>query len=127
LTFFDKFNIWQEKKSCLLISLLAIVIIIDVANNLVGKYGYMTISSTGSPFGAIIPWTVIGICMEVFGIVVSIVIGFSLGCMSYIGYIMESGNTKRVKENVKYILLYDRPLNAMQNVDFYFFGPSITR
>jgi len=121
LTFFDKFNIWQEKKSWLLISLLAIVIIIDVVNNLVGKYGYMTISSTGTPFGSIIPWTVIGIYMKVFRIVVSIVIGFSLGGMSYIGYSMESGNTKRVKENVKYILITNLIIGLLSFIIFELF------
>ena len=88
-----------------LITQLAIVIIIAVANNLVGKYGYMTIASTGVSYGAVIPLAVIGICMKVFGIVVSIVIGVSLGGMPIIGYNMGAGNTKRVKETVKYILI----------------------
>ena len=88
-----------------LITQLAIVIIIAVANNLVGKYGYMTLSSTGNAYGAVIPLAVIGICMKVFGIVVSIVIGVSLGGMPIIGYNMGAGNTKRVKETVKYILI----------------------
>ena len=69
-----------------LITQLAIVIIIAVANNLVGKYGYMTMASTGNAYGAVIPLAVIGICMKVFGIVVSIVIGVSLGGMPIIGY-----------------------------------------
>ena len=38
------------------------------------KYGYDTFASTGEAFGA-----VVGIVMKVFGIVVSIVIGISLG------------------------------------------------
>ena len=88
-----------------LITQLAIVIIIAVANNLVGKYGYMTMASTGNAYGAVIPLAVIGICMKVFGIVVSIVIGVSLGGMPIIGYNMGAGNTKRVKETVKYILI----------------------
>jgi len=88
-----------------LITQLAIVVIIAVANNLVSKYGYMTMASTGVPYGAVIPLAVIGICMKVFGIVVSIVIGVSLGGMPIIGYNMGAGNTKRVKESVKYILI----------------------
>jgi len=88
-----------------LITQLAIVIIIAVANNLVGKYGYMTMASTGASYGAVIPLAVIGICMKVFGIVVSIVIGVSLGGMPILGYNMGAGNTKRVKETVKYILI----------------------
>ena len=88
-----------------LITQLAIVIIIAVANNLVSKYGYMTMASTGVAYGAVIPLAVIGICMKVFGSVVSIVIGVSLGGMPIIGYNMGAGNTKRVKETVKYILI----------------------
>ena len=88
-----------------LITQLAIVIIITVANNLVGKYGYMTMASTGGSYGAIIPLAVIGICMKVFGIVVSIVIGVSLGGMPILGYNMGAGNNERVKDTVKYILI----------------------
>ena len=88
-----------------LITQLAIVIIIAVANNLVGKYGYMTIASTGIAYGVVTPLAVIGICMKVFGIVVSIVIGVSLGGMPIIGYNIGAGNIKRVKETIKYILI----------------------
>ena len=50
-----------------LITQLAIVVIIAVANNLVNKYGYMTVASTGKLYGSVIPLAVIGICMKVFG------------------------------------------------------------
>ena len=43
--------------------------------------------------------------MKVFGIVISIVIGVSLGAMPIIGYNMGAGNKKRVKESVKYVLI----------------------
>ena len=88
-----------------LITQLAIVIIIAVANNLVNKYGYSTIASTGNTYGVVIPLAVIGICMKVFGIVVSIVIGVSLGGMPIIGYNMGARNIKRVRETIKYILI----------------------
>ena len=88
-----------------LITQLAIVIIIAVANNLVTKYGYATIASTGNPYGVITPLAVIGICMKIFGIVVSIVIGVSLGGMPIIGYNMGAKNLNRVKETIKYILI----------------------
>lgn len=87
------------------ITQLAIVIIIAVANNLVGKYGYMTLSSTGVAYGVVTPLAVIGICMKVFGIVVSIAIGVSLGGMPIIGYNMGAGNIQRVKDTIKYILV----------------------
>ena len=88
-----------------LITQLAIVIIIAVANNLVGKYGYMTKASTGEVYGVVTPLAVIGICMKVFGIVVSVVIGVSLGGMPIIGYNIGAGNINRVKETIKYILI----------------------
>ncbi len=88
-----------------LITQLAIVIIIAVANNLVSKYGYDTIASSGNAYGVVTPLAVIGICMKVFGIVISIVIGVSLGGMPIIGYNMGAGNIKRVKETIKYILI----------------------
>ncbi len=104
-----------------LITQLAIVIIIAVANNLVGKYGYMTMASTGISYGVVTPLAVIGICMKVFGIVVSIVIGVSLGGMPIIGYNMGAGNTKRVKETIKYILITNFIIGCLAFVLFEFF------
>ena len=80
-----------------LIVQLSIVIIIAVNNNLLTKYGYDTFASTGEAFGAVIPLAVVGIVMKVFGIVVSIVIGISLGGQPIIGFNMGAGNMKRVK------------------------------
>ncbi len=88
-----------------LITQLAIVIIIAVANNLVSKYGYMTISSSSIAYGVVTPLAVIGICMKVFGIIISIVVGVSLGGMPIIGYNIGAKNIKRVKEAIKYILI----------------------
>ncbi len=104
-----------------LITQLAIVIIIAVANNLVSKYGYNTLSSTNTPFGVVTPLAVIGICMKVFGIVVSIVIGVSLGGMPIIGYNMGAGNTKRVKETIKYILITNLIIGFIAFILFEFF------
>ncbi len=87
------------------ITQLAIVIIMTVCNHLVGKYGYQTLASSGVPYGVVTPLAVIGICMKVFGIILSIVIGVSLGGMPIIGYNRGAGNSKRVKETIRYILL----------------------
>ena len=86
-----------------LIVQLSIVIIIAVNNNLLTKYGYNTYASTGEAFGAVIPLAVVGIVMKVFGIVVSIVIGISLGGQPIIGYNMGAGNMKRVKKTIQLI------------------------
>lgn len=83
-----------------LIVQLSIVIIIAVNNNLLTKYGYGTFASTGEAFGAVIPLAVVGIVMKIFGIVVSIVIGISLGGQPIIGFNMGAGNTERVKKTI---------------------------
>ena len=86
-----------------LIVQLSIVIIIAVNNNHLGKYGYETYASTGIAYGAVIPLAVVGIVMKVFGIVVSVVIGISLGGQPIIGFNLGSGNTERVKETITVI------------------------
>ena len=73
--------------------------IIAVNNNLLTKYGYGTYASTGEAF----PLAIVGIVMKVFGIVVSIVIGISLGGQPIIGFNMGAGNTERVKETIQLI------------------------
>lgn len=86
-----------------LIVQLSIVIIIAVNNNLLGKYGYETYASTGTAYGAVIPLAVVGIVMKVFGIVVSVVIGISLGGQPIIGFNLGSGKMDRVKETITVI------------------------
>ncbi|MBQ9032246.1 MAG: polysaccharide biosynthesis C-terminal domain-containing protein [Parasporobacterium sp.] len=90
-----------------LIIQLSIVAIMTVANNLVGRYGYETLSSSGEPFGIVTPLAVIGICMKVFGIVISVVIGVSLGGQPIIGYNMGAGNLARVRETCLTIVVLD--------------------
>ncbi len=104
-----------------LITQIAIVIIIAVANNLVGKYGYMTIASTGKAYGVVTPLAVIGICMKVFGIVVSIIIGISLGGMPIIGFNMGAKNVKRVKMTIRYILVINLIVGIVAFILFEFF------
>jgi len=108
-----------------LITQLSIVVIISVANNLVSKYGYLTYASTGNAYGAIIPLAIIGICMKVFGIVVSIVIGVSLGGQPIIGYNMGAGNIERVKEVCKTILKINLIIGSIAFILFEFFPDMI--
>jgi len=103
-----------------LIIQLAIVAIITVANNLVGTYGYETLSSTGEPFGMVTPLAVIGICMKVFGIVISIVIGVSLGGQPIIGYNMGAHNAARVRQTCRKILIIDIIIGAIAMAAFEF-------
>lgn len=86
-----------------LIVQLSIVVIITVNNNLLNRYGYMTYASTGVAFGAVIPLAVVGIVMKVFGIVISIVIGISIGGQPIIGFNMGAGNIERVRQTIQVI------------------------
>ena len=87
-----------------LIVQLSIVIVIAVNNNLLSRYGYETFASTGVAFGSVVPLAVVGIVMKVFGIVISVVIGISLGGQPIIGFNMGAGNSGRVKETVRLVL-----------------------
>lgn len=75
-----------------------------VNNNLLSRYGYESFASTGVAFGSVVPLAVVGIVMKVFGIVVSVVIGISLGGQPIIGFNMGAGNSGRVKETVRVVL-----------------------
>ncbi len=103
---FPDFNIFKRIVSVGMASLivqLSIVVIIGVNNNLLSKYGYETFASTGVAFGSVIPLAIVGIVMKVFGIVVSIVIGISLGGQPIIGFNMGAGNYDRVKKTISTI------------------------
>lgn len=80
------------------------MIVIAVNNNLLSRYGYETFASTGVAFGSVVPLAVVGIVMKVFGIVISVVIGISLGGQPIIGFNMGAGNSGRVKETVRVVL-----------------------
>ena len=82
-----------------LIIQLAIVIIISVANSRITLYGPQSV------YGADIPLAVVGIVMKVFGIVVSLVVGISLGGQPIIGYCCGAGDWKRVWQTWRAILL----------------------
>lgn len=107
------------------ITQIAIVIIISVANNLVAKYGYVTSASTGEIYGSVIPLAVIGICMKVFGIIVSIVIGIAIGGQPIIGYNMGAGNTQRVKETCKEIMIINFIVGLIAFIIFELFPDAV--
>lgn len=82
-----------------LIIQLAIVIIMCVANSLIGLWGPRSV------YGADIPLAVVGIVMKVFGIVVSFAIGISLGGQPIIGYCCGAEDWGRVWKTWRAILL----------------------
>lgn len=71
---------------------------------MLSRYGYETFASTRVAFGSVVPLAVVGIVMKVFGIVISVVIGISLGGQPIIGFNMGAGNSARVKETVRVVL-----------------------
>lgn len=109
------------------ITQIAIVIIISTANNLIAKYGYMTLASTGKAYGAVVPLAIIGICMKVFGIVISIVIGVALGGQPIIGYNMGAGKKDRVKETCSKILIINFIVGLVSFLLFEIFPDQIIR
>ncbi len=80
------------------ITQISIVLVIAVCNNLIVKYG------ANSIYGADIPISAIGIVMKVFGIIIAIVIGTSIGGAPIIGYNYGAGKIDRVKETFQMII-----------------------
>lgn len=76
----------------------AIVVVISVANHMIGSYGPQ------SPYGADIPLSVVGIVMKVFAIVIAFAVGIAVGGQPIAGYNYGAGNFQRVKETYWHIL-----------------------
>ncbi len=79
------------------------------------KYG------SNSIYGADIPLSVVGIVMKVFGIVIALVIGTSIGGQLIIGYNYGAGNIKRVKQTFKLILITNTIIGIIAFIIFQFF------
>lgn len=97
------------------ITQISIVLVIAVCNNLVVKYGAM------SKYGADIPLSAIGIVMKVFGIVIALIIGTSIGGQPIIGFNYGAGNESRVKETFKLILKINLGVGIISFIIFQFF------
>lgn len=102
-------NLWKvcQLGFSSLITQLAIVIIIAVANNMIGIVG------PSSEYGADIPLAVIGIVMKVFGIVISFSVGLAVGGQPIVGFNYGSGNFARVKKTYKLILICNLVVGAI--------------
>lgn len=74
------------------ITQLSIVVVMAVTNNLLVKYGALSV------YGAEIPMTAMGITMKVNQIMISIIVGIAAGAQPIIGYNYGAGNTARVKK-----------------------------
>lgn len=90
-----------------LITQVSIVIIIAVANNMIGLVG------PASEYGADIPLAVIGIVMKVFGIVIAFSVGIAVGGQPIAGFNYGRGNFARVKQAYKLVLLANLIVGAV--------------
>lgn len=78
-----------------LITQLSIVIISMVCNKMLAIYG------ANSVYGANDPLAIIGICMKVFTIVLSIAMGIIIGAQPILGFNIGAGNFGRVRETFR--------------------------
>lgn len=97
----------------------SIVIIMTVMNNTLVRYGAL------SKYGADIPLTVFGIVMKVFGIVTSIVVGITVGSQPIVGYNCGAGNTSRVKELFKKLIITESIVGIVAMICFECFPTQI--
>lgn len=81
------------------ITQMSIVIISLVCNIMLAKYGAQ------SKYGADIPIAVIGICMKVFTIVISIAVGIILGAQPILGYNYGAKEYQRVKKTFRLVMI----------------------
>ena len=101
------------------ITQISIVLVIAVCNNLVVKYGSL------SKYGADIPLSAIGIVMKVFGIVIALVIGTSIGGQPIIGFNYGAGNKKLVKETFNLIIRTNLSVGVIAFIIFQVFPQAI--
>lgn len=74
----------------------AVVVVMAVTNNLLAKYGALSI------YGAEISITAMGIVMKVNQIMISIIVGIAAGAQPIIGYNYGAGQADRVKKTLKW-------------------------
>lgn len=82
-----------------LITQMSIVLVIAVSNNLLVKYGEMSI------YGAEIPMTTMGITMKVNQIIMAVILGLSTGAQPIFGYNYGAKKYDRVKKALKTTLI----------------------
>ncbi len=82
-----------------LITQLSIVIISMVCNQMLATFGAKSI------YGANDPLAIIGICMKVFTIILSIAMGIIIGAQPILGYNVGAGNYDRVRETFRKCLI----------------------
>jgi Na+-driven multidrug efflux pump len=104
-----------------LIIQLAIVVIMTVANNMIGIYGPL------SKYGADIPLSVVGIVMKVFGIAIAFIVGIAVGGQPIIGYNYGAGNYKRVYAALRHVVIANALVGLIAMLLFEFCPQIIVR
>jgi Na+-driven multidrug efflux pump len=104
-----------------LIIQLAIVVIMTVANNMIGRYGPQ------SKYGADIPLSVVGIVMKVFGIAIAFIVGIAVGGQPVIGYNYGAKNYKRVYATLRRVVVVNAAVGLIAMLLFEFCPQIIIR
>lgn len=95
-----------------LITQLSIVVISMVCNQMLATYGARSV------YGANDPLAIIGICMKVFTIVLSVAIGIILGAQPILGFNVGAGNFDRVRATFRKCLLATISVGLVATVIF---------
>lgn len=98
---------------------LSVVLLMAVMNNTLRAHGL------DSKYGADIPIAVIGVVMKVFMLITSMAIGFSIGLQPIVGYNKGAGNTERVKEIFKKMLVVEASIGIVALLLFQIFPVQI--
>ena len=96
-----------------------VLVLFIFMNNMMTKLGVK------SEFGADIPLSVYGIISKVNSLYISTVIGISIGAQPIIGYNYGAGNTKRVGEVLKKVIITNLTIGIIFNIIFILFPTQI--
>ena len=88
---------------CSFLSQISLVAAMAAINNMIRKYGALDPVFSQAAY-AQIPMAVVGIVMEFFQIVISVVVGMAAGCIPIVGYNIGAGRKDRAKTLFYYLL-----------------------
>ncbi|MBI4855736.1 MAG: MATE family efflux transporter [Acetobacterium woodii] len=101
------------------ITQIAIVVVIAVSNNVLVKYGAMSV------YGADIPLTTMGITMKVSQLSMAIVLGIATGAQPILGYNYGAGNMERTKKTFKITIIAATICMVVATIVFQFFPKAL--
>ena len=101
------------------ITQIAVVAMIAISNNVMVKYGAMSV------YGADIPITTMGITMKVNQLIMAIVLGIATGAQPILGYNYGAGNMARTKKTLKIMVVASTVCMAVAFIAFQGFPNAI--